>query len=225
MSSLSRELGNDVTARATSRRKRRTYAARVPVEHRRAQLLDAALHLVVTRGHNAATMEAVAEAAGVTKPVVYAQFGNRAELLAALLHREQQQGLAQLLATMPGDLAGHGRDAGDQVAGVLAGFLHGVREHPDRWHCIVMPMPDMPAEFHHAREAGRKVAITRMEDIAGRLRDHIAAPPALDAEILAHTLVSLLEMAARLVLTDPDHFRPERFEAALRAAVGLTRQS
>ncbi|MBE1470980.1 hypothetical protein H4W33_010054 [Kibdelosporangium phytohabitans] len=29
-------------------------------------------------------------------------------------------------------------------------------------------------------------------------------------------------MAARLVLTDPDHYRPERVVAAIRAAVGLT---
>jgi len=52
---------------ARTSRPRRAYAARVPAPQRRAQLLDAALHLVVTRGHQAVTMEAVAEQVGVNQ--------------------------------------------------------------------------------------------------------------------------------------------------------------
>src|SRR5882757_5498929 len=82
-------------------RPRRTYAARVPAPQRRAQLLDAALHLVVTRGHQTVTMEAVAEQVGVTKPVVYGHFASRADMLAALLRREHNGALQQLLAMFP----------------------------------------------------------------------------------------------------------------------------
>ena len=42
-------------------RPRRAYAARVPAGQRRAQLLDAALRLVATQGHQAVTMDAVAD--------------------------------------------------------------------------------------------------------------------------------------------------------------------
>src|SRR5438067_1035536 len=82
-------------------RKRRVYAARVPAEQRRTELLDAALHLVATAGHSAVTMDAVAEQAGVSKPVVYGVFTNRADLLAALLGREQEQALQQLMSILP----------------------------------------------------------------------------------------------------------------------------
>jgi len=94
-----------VTTVAGPHRKRRAYAARVPAAQRRTELLDAALHLVVTAGHSAVTMDAVAEQAGVTKPVVYGVFGGRADLLDALLRREQEQALAQLAAILPDPLA------------------------------------------------------------------------------------------------------------------------
>ncbi|AHH96588.1 TetR/AcrR family transcriptional regulator [Kutzneria albida] len=200
--------------------KRRAYAPRVPAEQRRTQVLDAALHLVVTSGHQAVTMEAVAEQAGVTKPVVYGVFASRADLLQALLHREQEQALAQLLAILPA--RAEEQDPSELAARVLAEFLHAVRQSPDRWHCIVMPMADMPAQFHAARERARAVTLARAEQMAQGLLRAVGAPPELAADIVAHTVVSLFEMAARLVLTDPEHFVPERFVAAIRAAIGLS---
>ncbi|WP_410601214.1 TetR/AcrR family transcriptional regulator [Amycolatopsis sp. lyj-90] len=207
---------------STTPRKRRVYAARVPAELRRTQVLDAALHLVVTRGHNATTMDAVAEQAGVTKPVVYGQFRSRNELLAALLRREQEAALRQLLEVLPGD---PGRflteEAPEFIARTLADFLNAVQETPDRWYCVVMPMADMPAEFHAAREAARAIALDRAESLTRWLLEAVDAPAELDPEIVAHTVTALFEMAARLVLTDPGRYRPERFVGAIRAAVGL----
>jgi AcrR family transcriptional regulator len=194
----------------------------VPPDERRTQLLDAALHLVVSKGHQAATMDAVAEQAGVTKPVVYGVFANRVELLAALLRREQEQALRQLLAVLPSDLEGRPpTDLAAAVAGVLEKFLRVVREAPERWHCIVMPMSDMPAEFHAARERGRAVVLDRAVVIARWVTGSPGIPPAVDPEIAAHAVIALFEMAARLVLTDPEHFRPDRFVHAVQAAGGL----
>lgn len=206
----------------TAARKRRAYAPRVPPHERRTQLLDAALHLVVTHGHAAATMDAVAEQAGVTKPVVYSVFRGRAELLDALLEREQEGAVDQFFAALPdGILERAASDPAGVMADMLDGLLTAVRAAPERWHCVVMPMPDMPPEFQAARESARALARGQVERVMRAVLPSIGAPPELDAEIVAHTVVTLFEMAARLVLTDPDHFNPERFVAALRAAVGL----
>lgn len=194
-------------------KKRRAYAPRVPAVKRRAELLDAALHLVATQGQRAVTMDAVAERAGVTKPVVYGLFASRTELLTALLRREHEQGLAQLLAILPERITDPGQ--------VLADFLRVVRATPDRWHCIVMPMADMPPEFHDAREHARAIVLRRTEELAGPLLRAVHAPAGLAPDIVAQTVVALFEMAARLVLTDPDTFAPERFITAIRAATGL----
>ena len=55
---------------------------------RRDALLDAAVELVVTGDADAVSMEAVAERAGVSRPLVYKHFANRGELLAAVYQRE-----------------------------------------------------------------------------------------------------------------------------------------
>ncbi|MFC4945166.1 TetR/AcrR family transcriptional regulator [Pseudonocardia sp. GCM10023141] len=204
--------------------RRRTYAPRVPAAQRRTELLDAALHLVVSAGHNAVTMDAVAERVGVSKPVVYGVFANRAELLDALLRREQEAALHQLAAVLPGRLDDRpGAEPGAQLAGVLDGFLQAVLAAPDRWRCIVVPMPDMPVAFHAARQQARSGLLRRAEDVAAAYLGRVGAPAELAPDIVAHTVVTLFEMAARLVLDEPESYRPDRFAAAIRAAAGLAR--
>src|SRR5579864_9099669 len=55
---------------------------------RRDVLLDAAAELVATGDIETVSMEAVAERAGVSRPLVYKHFANRIDLLAALYQRE-----------------------------------------------------------------------------------------------------------------------------------------
>jgi AcrR family transcriptional regulator len=56
------------------------------VETRR-RILDAAQELFLTRGYGSTTIEAIAEAAGVSVPTVYVRFENKRFLLQALLDR------------------------------------------------------------------------------------------------------------------------------------------
>ncbi len=49
-------------------------AARLPAAARRRQLLDVALGEFAERGYSGVSMDQVAEAAGVTKPVLYQHF-------------------------------------------------------------------------------------------------------------------------------------------------------
>jgi AcrR family transcriptional regulator len=62
--------------------------SRLRREVRRDALLDEALALIGADGAEAVTMEAVAEGAGVSRPLVYKHFANRGELLAAVYRRE-----------------------------------------------------------------------------------------------------------------------------------------
>ena len=61
---------------------------RLPPEERRRQLLDAALEVLAEEGFDALTVEAVARRAGLTRPVIYDQFGDLDGLLLALVDRE-----------------------------------------------------------------------------------------------------------------------------------------
>ncbi|MGI8457675.1 MAG: TetR/AcrR family transcriptional regulator [Propionibacteriaceae bacterium] len=62
-----------------------TRVARLPRDQRRAQLLDAANEVFTTHGYHASAMDDIAEAAGVSKPVLYQHFESKLELYFALL--------------------------------------------------------------------------------------------------------------------------------------------
>lgn len=65
-----------------------TRADRLDRSDRRDALLDVAASIVTSAGADAVSMEAVAESAGVSRPLVYKHFANRAEVLEALYARE-----------------------------------------------------------------------------------------------------------------------------------------
>jgi AcrR family transcriptional regulator len=111
-------------------RQRRRYAPRLPREQRQQQLLDAAMTVLADCPLQELSMEAVAEAGGVGKPVLYTAFHTRAELVAALLTREHRRGLEQVRAAIPQDLSVTG-PAGAYTAAVSA-FLRCVLENPTR---------------------------------------------------------------------------------------------
>lgn len=191
---------------------RRAYAPRVPPEQRREQLLDAALDLVVTRGHDTATVDAVAARAGVTKPVLYGVFTGRADMLAALLAREGAHALAQLadvLGTLLPEGAHDARtgdtDLHDVLARALEGFLRAVHTAPQRWSCIVLPLAGMPTAFHEARERARADVHAQVVEVVRAGVDTGVLPAGLDVVLAAHVVVSLAETAARLTLAEPEH--------------------
>jgi AcrR family transcriptional regulator len=85
------------SARARSTSERSGVAAgRLQSSARRDALLDAVVALVRARGVREVSMEAVAEHAGVSRPLVYKHFANRDELLAAAYRREASKLHAEL---------------------------------------------------------------------------------------------------------------------------------
>ena len=67
-----------------------TPAARLGRDERRQALLDAAAVLVEEGSVDDVTMDAVAERAGVSRPLVYKHFANREEMLVEVFRRESQ---------------------------------------------------------------------------------------------------------------------------------------
>ena len=74
-------------------------ATRMSGEQRREQLLDATKAIVVADGFHAVSIEAVARAAGITRPIVYGHFDDLGGLLEALVERESRRALEQLPET------------------------------------------------------------------------------------------------------------------------------
>ena len=121
-------------------------------ERRRPMVLDAALGIAVEHGVNAITIGAVAARLGVTRPVVYACFADRVQLIEALLEREHAQLVADVLAAL------HSTGGDDPQAAFTDGYralLRAVGERPEAWQLIFAAAPDAAVadRFHRARSA------------------------------------------------------------------------
>ncbi len=74
----------------------RPRAGRLPRRARRAQLLEVALEVFVEQGYHAASMDEIAERAGVSKPVVYQHFPGKLDLYLALLETSCDEVVAEV---------------------------------------------------------------------------------------------------------------------------------
>ncbi len=202
---------------------RRPYAARMPAEERREQLLDAALRTAVDQGFAAVTMERVARAAGVTRPVVYGLFADRAALLAALLGRETQRARAALAPALPPVPAlGEDVDPTELLVASLRAYLRAASEAPDTWRLVLFPAEGAPPELQAAVTTSREEALEQIRRLlawgvaAGRPASAPAGAGSLDVELFARMLVGLAEGAARMVLDEPEVWNVERFTTFTR---------
>lgn len=188
----------------------RKYAPRLPAAERREQLLDVALELIAEHGQGGVTMEAVARGADIAKPVVYELFGNRAELLQALLEREERLALKQLAGVVPELPAG---DPDELLVNAMTGFLRAVAADPDRWRLILIPVEGTPQLVRQHVEQGRRALLAQVERLVSWGLEQRGGPEGLDPELSAHVIIALGEGAARMVLTEPERFTPERLGA------------
>ncbi len=202
-------------------RLRRKYAPRLPPEQRREQLLDAAMTVLAGCQLHELSMEAVAEAAGVGKPVLYTVFRTRAELVSALLNREHRRGLDQVLAGMPEDLTASGPTGA--YTSTVSAFLQVVLDNPARWRLILTMPESAPREYRDDLRRARSAVLAQTELLAkagialdARLAD-------LDPVLLGHTMLSFAEMLGRLAISDPETYPRERLVEFARAAMALPR--
>jgi AcrR family transcriptional regulator len=191
----------------------------MPPERRREQLLDAALSVIVEQGYGGVSIEAIARAAGVTRPVVYDHFPNLARLLHALVEREEHYSLGQLDAVVPEHPA-----EGDPVELLVAGvqrFLSAVVSRPDTWRIILLPLEGTPAIVREHVETNRQRILERIEQL---VRWAIAArglPAELDVELTARAIRDLGEEAGRMALTDAERYSPERYARFVETVMRL----
>jgi len=181
----------------------------MPAQQRREQLLDATLELIAAQGYAGVSMEAVARAAKVSKPVVYDLFPNRGVLLRALLEREEARALEALAAVTP-ELPTAGADPDDLLVEGVAGFLRTVVANPTPWRLILIPAEGTPEVVREHVEQGRATLAAQLEQLVTWGVEARGGPAKLDVELAAQAILALGEQSARLVLTDPQRFDPDR---------------
>jgi AcrR family transcriptional regulator len=100
-------------------------------QHRRAELVESAVEAI--REHGAgASIAVIAAQAGVTKPVLYRHFTDRADLQRAVSERGAQLLLSRLLPELAG-----AREPVDQIRAIVDAFLGAAEDEPELWRFVV----------------------------------------------------------------------------------------
>jgi AcrR family transcriptional regulator len=188
-------------------------------ERRRPMVLDAAFELFLRHGYEGTSMAAIAAAAGVTKPVVYACFPSKEKLFSALLRREEERVLGEITAALStvSDLDDPERTL---TEGITA-FLRAVAAAPQAYRVIFLGEGAGNAAVTRRVQRGRAQQVEAVALLARTwLRDEdkaITDRADLDAEarLIGQVVVSLAEAGARLLLADPAHWTPESLGATL----------
>jgi AcrR family transcriptional regulator len=208
--------------------KGRKRAAHLGPERRRPEVLDAALTLFLERGYQGTSMEAIAGAAGVTKPVVYACFAGKDELFRSLLAREEERILGEIQSAF------EGTDFSDPESTLVegyTGFLRAVAASPDVYRLIFLGEGGGNMAVAKRIQRGREDQAMALAALVRRWieeRDEGLPPAEVDAKarLLGSSLTGLAESSARLMLSEPGRWTSEdlgrqvgRFAAVAQAAV------
>jgi AcrR family transcriptional regulator len=202
----------DPTTPQTQRR-RRPYAPRVPPERRREQLLDAALAVIVRDGYDGVSIDAISREAGVTRPVIYGVYDGLGDLLHALLDRQRARVLDQLGAVLDVDL--FAPDLAAVVAEATRRLIATVTSDPTTWRPILLVPHGTPAVVRERIDVDREGVRRQLAELIA-----LAGGPGVDAEVLSHAALAVLEHFGRLLIEDPDRFEPDRLVASVVAVLG-----
>lgn len=193
-------------ARAAAGGTNRAMASRLPAARRKEQLLAVALPVFAENGFHQTSMNDVADAAGVTKPVLYQHFPSKRALYLELLRSVGDDLLARIL-TATGEAGG----PREQVERGLRAYFHFVADAAPSYRLLFGGGTRRDTEF--AEETAR-VERTIAEVVAPL----IAVEGLADADRLlyAHAIVGLAEGTSRHWQTDDLDLDPD--DVAVRVA-------
>lgn len=172
---------------------------RLPAEQRRSQLLEIAIERFAEYGFHATSMEDIADAAGVTKPVLYQHFPSKRALYRELIDDVDAALTEQLvLATAT---ASTGRE---RVQAGFAAYFRFVSEHRTAFRLLFGASVRNDPEFTLVAEA----TIDRLADLIAELIAIDAGPE--HRRTLAHAVVGMAEAISRRVANDEGEDDPDR---------------
>jgi AcrR family transcriptional regulator len=169
--------------------------------NRRRQILDVALTAFSTSGYHDTSMNDIAEALSITKPVVYQYFDSKRALYLQLLHDVGDD----LLNTVTKAVAGTGDPRQQTERGMVAYFAW-VARNKEAFSLLFESSARVDGEFAHI--------VSEFEDGAARAISPFIAVDA-DVHTFAIGLVGMAEAVSRQVIREQRTFEPESLGATV----------
>jgi len=166
---------------------------RLPAEQRRRQILDVAGPVFADRGFSATTMDDVAAAAGVTKPVLYQHFPSKRALFSEMLDDMGHELLTELATAT--SRAATGRE---RVERGFAAYFRFVAGHRTSFRVLFGAAARNDPDFAAIVER----VLDDVADVVASLIDIDAAGE--HRRVLAHAIIGIAEATSRSAIIDPD---------------------
>ncbi|MGB3895672.1 TetR/AcrR family transcriptional regulator [Mycolicibacter sinensis] len=166
---------------------------RLPRAVREQQMLDAAVQMFSINGYHETSMDSIAAAAQISKPMLYLYYGSKEELFGACLDRELQRFVEAVRTAIDFQ-----QPPKDLLRNAVRSFLHYIDANRASWIVMYAQATSSQAFAHTVRE-GRE----RIVELVGRLlRAGTRNPePGVDFELMAVALVGAGEAIASRVST------------------------
>jgi AcrR family transcriptional regulator len=165
-------------------------AVRLPAEQRRRQLLDVACPIFAETGFHTTSMDDVAAAAGVTKPVLYQHFPSKRALYVELLDDIGRRLLAEL-----GSATSQVTSGRERVEAGFAAYFRFVTDNPPAFRLLFGASVRNDPEFASVVDRvldDATTAISTLIEIGGGAEHR---------RVLAHALIGVAEATSRDALT------------------------
>ena len=181
----------------------------------RERILDAAIELISQQGYSATSVSQVCERAGVAKTALYWHFDSKDGLLAAVIEALGSDWIERI----------------QKAAYLEVDPPQRINRLADEWRRILIEEPQlirvlMVVQLEHqqtsapTREAFHRVLQHAMDALVQGIEDTIGIPLP-DLDLVAHTILSLLQGACLRQILEPDEAELERVLGELKRTVLL----
>ncbi len=203
----------------------RKRAAHLGPERRRPLVLDAAYRLFLEHGFEGTSMDSIAAAAGVSKPVVYDCFASKDELFTAMLDREEERILEETRAALL-TTGGSSDPEGTLIRGFEA-FLQAAADSPEIYRVVFLGEGGgnqaVAARIADGLERQAQTAATIARSWVERFSDATGNEAEAAAELLGQMIVGVAQVGARTMLGDPGRWTPATLAEKLGRMVWAAR--
>lgn len=183
-------------------------------EASRQRLVEAAIALFAERGYAATGIDAVCRRAGVARTALYWHFGSKEGLLAAVIERVGRAWIEEIRKS-----AYLAADPEERLERLVQAWQALVEEQPHLLRLLLLVQLERGGSSRATRRALERVRREAETALVQGMEDSLGAPVP-DADLIAHTMLSLLSGALLRRLIDPE-VALDRLFAELRRAVRL----
>ena len=168
---------------------------------REEQLLDLAEELFLTAGYDRTSIEDIARAAGVTRPVVYEHYGSKEGIYLACVRRARNQFNLDVMRAVDGT-----DDPLEQLRRGAEAYYRVVERDPRRWRLLFSPggLVSEALGEELARERSRTVNL-----LADLIEPHLPQHDQQQVDAFAHATTGSAEQLGRWWLAHPDITREQ----------------